>query len=142
MDAYLKPLIDQISKSYLSSQSIRTIVDTKGVALDIIRATPIGLIVTELVTNSLRHAFPQEMIAFRESQKEPCVIGIQLTNEEGSYLLKVFDNGIGMPAGFDPLTAKSLGLKLVNFLAKHQLRAKIHVNTGKGTEFIFYLDKK
>jgi two-component sensor histidine kinase len=137
MDAYLTPLIDQIVNSYGSPQSVRTNVEAKGVFLDLARATPAGLIVNELVTNSLKHAFPKEAIACREERKEPCTIGIQLTKEDGGYLLRVYDNGIGMPAGFDPLTAKSLGLKLVNFLAKHQMRAIVDVNAAQGTEFIF-----
>ena len=141
MDAYLTPLIDQIFKSYSSSKSIRIIVDAEGVALDIARASPVGLIINELVTNSLKHAFPQEEMARRANKKEPCIVGVQMTKEDSSYLLRVFDNGIGLPAGFDPLKAKSLGLKLVNFLARHQLRAKIEVNTRKGTEFIFRLGK-
>jgi two-component sensor histidine kinase len=41
-----------------------------------------------------------------------------------------------MPAGFDPLRAKSLGLKLVTFLARYQMRASVDVNTTKGTEFV------
>ena len=53
--------------------------------------------------------------------------------------LRVADNGCGLPRGFDPLTSKSLGLKLVNFLARHQLRADIEVRSDKGTEFIFSL---
>ena len=51
--------------------------------------------------------------------------------------LMVFDNGVGFPAGFDPLTAKTLGLKLVTFLAKHQMQARIALSTEKGTEFTF-----
>ncbi len=140
MDAYLTPLIDQIAKSYSTSEPVRIIVEAKGVALDIARATPLGLIINELVTNSLKHAFPPG-IECRENKEDPCTIGVRLTEENGSYLLKVYDNGIGVPAGFDPLTAKSLGLKLVNFLAKHQLGAGIEINTGKGTEFVFHLNK-
>jgi two-component sensor histidine kinase len=47
------------------------------------------------------------------------------------------DNGVGLPPGFDPAKTQTLGLKLVNFLAKHQMRAKIEVNPDGGTEFIF-----
>jgi two-component sensor histidine kinase/HAMP domain-containing protein len=137
MNAYLTPLIDQIVKSYSLSQSIRSVVDAEGITLDLGRATPIGLIINELVTNSLKYAFPPEAIACRVNQNDPCTIGIQLIQEDGSYVMKVFDNGIGLPAGFDPLTAKSLGLKLVNFLARHQLRAKLEINTNNGTEFVF-----
>ena len=136
MDAYLTPLIDQIVNSYSSPQSIRTIVEAKGVALDLARATPIGLIVNELVTNSLKHAFPHGGKECRAGQNDPCTIGVRLTKEDGSYLMSVYDNGVGLPAGFDPLTAKTLGLKLVTFLAKHQVRAKIEVKREKGTEFV------
>jgi two-component sensor histidine kinase len=47
------------------------------------------------------------------------------------------DNGIGLPPGFELSKTRTLGLKLVNFLAKHQIGAEIEVNTTKGTEFIF-----
>ena len=97
--------------------------------LDLNRATPIGLIINELVTNSLKYAFPPDTISCRADRKEPCTIGIRLTKEDGTYLLKVSDNGVGLPKGLDIKTTKSLGLKLVNFLASHQLRAKLEINT-------------
>jgi two-component sensor histidine kinase len=111
------------------------LVEAKGVTLDLARATPAGLIVNELVTNSLKHAFPKD-VACRADQKNPCTIRIRMTKENGSYLFSASDNGVGMPAGYDPLIAKSLGLKLVNFLAKHQMRAKVEVNPENGTEFV------
>jgi two-component sensor histidine kinase len=137
MDFYLTSLIEQIIKSYSSPQSIRTVIEVKEVALDLARATPVGLIVNELVTNSLKHAFPKDVIACKADPEDPCTIGIRMTEENGSYQLTVYDNGIGMAAGYDPQTAKTLGLKLVNFLAKYQMRAKVEVNTTKGTEFVF-----
>ena len=88
------------------------------------------------MTNSLKHAFPKEAIACRADRETPC-IGVRMFKENGRYQLNVFDNGIGLPAGFDPLTARSLGLKLVNFLAKHQMRAEVEVHSDNGTEFIF-----
>jgi two-component sensor histidine kinase len=73
---------------------------------------------------------------------ETCTIRISLAYEDGTYILKVADNGCGLPAEIDLTATKSLGLKLVNFLARHQLRAKIGARTDKGTEFIFRLDNK
>ena len=137
MEVYLNNLVGQIVNSYTSPQAIRIVIESQGISLDLARATPAGMIVNELVTNSLKHAFPKEVIGCLADQKDPYTIGIRLAEENGSYLLDVFDNGIGMRAGIDPLTSKSLGLKLVTFLAKHQLRATIEVNTGKGTEFLF-----
>jgi PAS domain S-box-containing protein len=136
MVQYLTPLTDLIVHSYSQPQTIRTVVEAKGISLDLTRATPIGLIINELVTNSLKHGFPQEATVCGAG-RDSCTIGIQLTKEGDSYLLNVYDNGVGMPTGFDPLAAKSMGLRLVNFLAKHQLRADVEVSTRNGTEFMF-----
>jgi PAS domain S-box-containing protein len=142
MEVYLSTLVDQVVSSFSSNQSIRTFVDAKGVTLDLNRATPIGLIINELVTNSLKYAFPPDTISCRADQKEPCTIGIRLTKEDGTYLLNVSDNGVGLPKGLDIKKTKSLGLKLVNFLASHQLRAKLEINTQNGTEFVFRFEKR
>ena len=56
-----------------------------------------GLIVNELVTNSLKYAFPQEIARDLDARKEPCTIGIHLVKEKGMYLLRVCDNGAGLP---------------------------------------------
>jgi len=72
---------------------------------------------------------------------ETCSI-LSLVHEDGTHLLTVSDNGRGLPAEIDPVATKSLGLKLVNFLAGHQLRAKIEIRTYNGTEFIFRLNKR
>jgi two-component sensor histidine kinase len=60
-----------------------------------------------------------------------------LTKEDGTYLLIVSDNGVGLPKEFNIRATKSLGLKLVNFIAHHQLRADIEIRTKNGTEFVF-----
>jgi two-component sensor histidine kinase len=142
MEVYLSTLVDQVVNSYSSTQSIRTFVDAKGVTLDLSRATPIGLIINELVTNSLKYAFPQDTITYLADRKEFCTIGIRLTKEDGTYLMKISDNGVGLPKGLDIRTTKSLGLKLVNFLARHQLRAKLEIDTKNGTEFAFRFEEK
>ena len=142
MGVYLATLLEQVVGSYSSARAVKTVVDAKGVKLDLARATPIGLIVNELVTNSLKYAFTKEAIASLKAGKEPCTIAIRLVKENGGYLMRVSDNGAGLPAGFDPNATQTLGLKLVNFLARHQLRAKVEVNTDKGTEFSFRFREK
>jgi two-component sensor histidine kinase len=69
------------------------------------------------------------------------MIRVIFTREDGNYLLTISDNGRGLPADLDPRAAKTLGLRLVNFLARHQLRAEMEVMGNKGTEFIFRLNK-
>jgi two-component sensor histidine kinase len=57
-------------------------------------------------------------------------------------VLTVNDNGRGLPTDLDPLATKSLGLRLMTFLARHQLRAEIEVLRDKGIEYIFRLNER
>jgi PAS domain S-box-containing protein len=138
METYLTNLVGQIAASYAGKGPIRTRVEARGIVLDLSRATTAGLIINELVTNSFKYAFPPgfDCIAARG---EPCTIHVTLVSEDGTFVLTVGDNGCGLPPGFDPLATKSLGLKLVKFLARHQLRADVAVRQGRGTEFVFRL---
>ncbi len=138
MEVYLNNLVRQIADTYPESMNIRTVVDVQGVALSLDRATTAGLIINELVTNSLKYAFPPGFDCMA-TRGEPCTIRVSLARKEGRDVLAVADNGRGFPEGFDPLTAKSLGLKLVNFLARHQLRAEIDIQRERGTAFVFHL---
>ena len=141
MEIYLQTLVNHIASSYKGSSKIVTSVDARGVVLDLARATTAGLIINELVTNSFKYAFPPGFNNIK-AHRDPCMILVSLVGEEGTYILTVSDNGCGLPPEFDPLTTKSLGLKLVNFLARHQLRAEIEIRGDIGTEFIFRLNNR
>jgi PAS domain S-box-containing protein len=136
MGVYLNNLVDQMQLSLTSSVPVRTVIEASDVMLDIPRATPCGLILNELVTNSFKYAFPPTFDCMQERNAPP-TISIALARNDGSYNLTYRDNGIGLPEGFDAKTAQSLGLKLVNFLAKHQMRATVDVGRQDGTEFTF-----
>jgi len=140
MEVYLNNLVGQLASSYRENTKVRIVVDVHEVALDVARATTAGLIINELVNNSFKYAFPPgfDCMAVRG---ESCTIRVSLAHEDGTDVLTVADNGCGLPEGFDPLATKSFGLKLVTFLARHQLRADVNVGTNKGTEFIFHLKK-
>jgi PAS domain S-box-containing protein len=136
MELYLTTLTDQIANSIQTQRSVKTVVNAHGVMLDIPRATPAGLIINELITNSFKYAFPESFNPSIERGAPP-TITITLSKEGGMYELTFQDNGVGLPPGVDITTTKTLGLKLVNFLARHQLRAKIEVSVACGTEFVF-----
>ncbi len=138
MEIYLTTLVNQIAGTYAETGKIKTVVDVHGVTLDLARATTAGLIINELVTNSFKYAFPPGFDC-AAARGNPCTIRVSLDLGNATYVLRVADNGRGLPEGFDPLATKSLGLKLVNFLARHQLRADIEVRSDQGTEFIFRL---
>lgn len=101
-----------------------------GIPVDIDVAIPCGLIINELVTNSLKHAFTadnnNEIV-----NKGKIRINFRSDNET---VLTVADNGIGFPESFEPEYAETSGLRLVNKLVK-QLNGKIELNTNGGTEF-------
>ena len=142
MDVYLSTLVGQIVQSYESEKPVKVRVDAHGITLDLSRATPGGLIINELMTNSLKYAFP-EYFDCETIRGAPCTIEVNLNQDDGAYILTVRDNGIGLPGDLDVGTTKTLGLKLVNFLAKHQLRASIEARSKDGAEFRFrFRDKR
>jgi hypothetical protein len=136
MGMYLTTLLDHIGNSFKATGlPVKTVVDAHGVMLDISRATPAGLIVNELVTNSFKYAFSGSRAG--KVRADPPSISITLAKNDGEYRMTVADNGPGLPPGFEIAKTQTLGLKLVNFLAVHQMRAKVEVNTENGTEFVF-----
>ena len=89
-------------------------------------AIPCGLIINELVTNALKHAFPKG----REGS-------IQVTfkrRKPGGYLLEVRDDGVGLSRDLDVCKAGSLGLQLVVILLE-QLKGKLEIDSRGGTTF-------
>ena len=95
---------------------------------DMDTAVPLGIIVNELVSNSLKHAF---------HNRNEGEIRISLRREEGdntSLVLTISDNGIGLPEYHDIEDLGSLGLQLVTSLVD-QLDGEIELKRNKGTEF-------
>jgi PAS domain S-box-containing protein len=96
------------------------------VALAVDRAIPCGLILNELITNALKHAFPDG---------RPGTIRVELARAGADgFRLVVSDDGVGLPAELDVLRSSSLGLHLVRMLVK-QLDATLEVETSRGTYF-------
>jgi len=121
---YVKRLIaNLISLSNTSPGAIRIKVDIDRFVFPPQIAVLCGLILNELVYNSLRHAFPH-------GRKGEIDIRVKSTARE-SVILVVSDNGIGVPAGFDIQGATTLGLKLVRQLAR-QLKGKVTVSNRRG----------
>ena len=101
-----------------SSNSKRISIDTncEAVELELDKAIPLGLIATELITNAFKHAF--------KDRDEGAIHIVLQKKGETEMILRVSDDGRGMPTGTDPTSSRTLGLRLVRSLS-HQLRAKI-----------------
>jgi two-component sensor histidine kinase len=141
MGVYLKNLLDQMQASLSTTVPYRINIVSDNVMLDIPRATPCGLIVNEMVTNVFKHAYPASFDCMKERGAPPTII-IALSLSDGEYTLRFSDNGVGLPAGIDITKSQSLGLKLINFLARHQLRATVNIDTSTGTAFSFRFREK
>jgi len=126
MAEYLNNLVGDILRSYSSvSSKVSSNVDVDDIYLNINTALPMGLMVNELVSNSIKHAFP-------EGEGN---ISIKLEYDGEKYILTVSDNGIGLPEDVDPFESSSLGLKLVNSLSI-QLEGDLSVLRDGETTFI------
>ncbi|MET0592279.1 MAG: histidine kinase dimerization/phosphoacceptor domain -containing protein [Polyangiaceae bacterium] len=99
--------------------------DIAPIHLSVEHAIPCGLILNELVTNSLKHAFPGG---------RPGSIHVTLRRIDGAVQLIVADDGVGLPDRIEPRELASLGLDLV-FTFAEQIEAKIDIRRSPGTEF-------
>jgi two-component sensor histidine kinase len=103
------------------------IIESKNLKLDLERAVPCGLLLNELITNSLKYAFPGN----RKGN-----LWIKLDPKNDNIVLCVGDDGIGLPEGFDFRKSKSLGLQLVNLLVEHDLQGSIALEAKMGTQYL------
>lgn len=132
--AYLQRLTQSIQQSFASA-AVALHVEAGNVILDVQQAIPCGLIVAELVTNALHHAFP-DLPANDAGAESPPEIYVAMRRQETAYTLIVRDNGVGLPAEIDLQAPQTLGLRLVRSWVRHQLKGTLAVDTNsKGTMF-------
>ena len=133
---YVKDLIRNLFMSYgVSLAAIELTIDIPGTSLGMDTAVPCGLIVNELVTNSLKHAFPQNRHGRVEIKLRRVADGMSPPAAGVRYLLTVWDDGKGFPDGIDFRATDSLGLKLVCTLTE-QLNGTIELERDSGTRFL------
>ncbi|MGB9927803.1 MAG: PAS domain-containing sensor histidine kinase [Methanosarcina sp.] len=181
---YLKRLVENLFQTYrLGNKDIKLFTELeKDVFFDMDTAVPLGLIVNELVSNSLKHAFPGRRsgeIQIKLAREPGITNGIKRTLKKGNnsqisqideskslkeelnkeelnqkeisneklggdfrnngFVLKVSDNGVGIPKELNIEESDSLGLQLINILVA-QLEGEIEIKTDTGTEFIIKVD--
>ena len=132
--AYLSDLVDNLSHAFGDDRPIVWRIDVEDVPLSVDTAIPCGLIVSELLTNALKYAFPGGR-PNAECGETDCTISVASRVDGDQITLVVADNGVGLPAEVDWGTTKTLGLQLVNILARHQLGGQVEVDRRAGTTF-------
>jgi len=126
-DKYIKSLVYHLFNSFgVKSEQIGLTVNSENIFLTMDTAIPCGLIINELVTNTLKHAFPSN----RKGE-----IKIEVSYQRNNkFTLIVADNGIGLPQDIDIENTDTLGFQLVQTLIK-QLEASLEINRENGTEY-------
>jgi two-component sensor histidine kinase len=124
---YAQSLLGYLWRAHGTAASgVRLTLDLEPVPLSVNAAVPCGLILNELASNALKHAF-------RGRDGGEVTVSLR-AGADGPVCLRVRDNGPGLPPGLDWRQADSLGLRLVQMLAG-QLHATVEVGSGEGVEF-------
>jgi two-component sensor histidine kinase len=130
---YIKSLITDLMNSYSFSSSVDTSVDVDNVNFNIDMAIPCGLIINELVTNSLKHAF-------RDRDKGKISLSLH-HREDHTFSLIVQDDGVGLPPDFAVRSTASLGMQLVGVLVR-QIGGEMKAESDQGSRFTIIFPEK
>jgi len=135
-ESYTKSIIVNLFETFgVEKDDIRLEINISRVHIDMDTSVCCGLILNELVSNCLKHAFPEDQkdrrisISFYESSPE-------------YFSFIVADNGKGLPEDIRPETASSFGLRLVYGLITYQLKGSILVESGDETRIVMSIPKK
>jgi two-component sensor histidine kinase len=121
---YVSNLADSLRASYGSkAANVELSIDVADVGLDLDTAVHLGLILNEVISNAFKHAFPEGRSGH---------LDVRLMETEVGLHLSVEDDGVGLPKGFDPETAGTLGVQLVKAVSS-QLGASVEFETNGGT---------
>jgi len=118
-------LYDIFNSYHVDEKSINLNTQVESVEMGIETAMPCGLIINELATNSIKHAFPHGNGNIK----------IELESDGEAHVLSFADDGIGLPLNIDPKKSKKLGLMVVKTLV-NQLNGVMEIDRTNGTKFI------
>ncbi len=137
LNDYVKELVDELFRSYkISTARIKLKTDLENITIGIETSIPCGLIINELMSNSLKYAFPGDREGeIKISMRSISDLESETSNPKSEIELAFSDNGVGIPENIDYRDTESLGLRLIYNLSVHQLDGKIELDSSRGTEF-------
>ncbi len=130
---YVQSLVDNVKNTFVGDVPVISTVTVDPVDLDIDTLVPCGLIINELLTNAIKHAF--------EGNDRPEINLEMIKVDDNNVSLTITDNGKGLPEGFDIYKSTGLGLKLVRTLVK-QISGTIQARSSGGTAFMLLFPEK
>jgi len=124
MSFYIRELVSYLSESFNTGQRIRFEFNVEALEMDVSQAVPLGLIMNEAITNSIKYAFPEGRNG---------LISISLSNTAPNRgLLSISDNGVGIPPHLNIIKPGSLGMSLIAGLSE-DLDGKFSIESNNGT---------
>jgi PAS domain S-box-containing protein len=133
LDSYITDLVSQLVDIYnISEIPVSTRFDIPDLHIDLNFAVPLGLMVNEIITNSLEHGLKNSSAG---------KIEVRFYEDDGTYCFSIKDNGIGLPEDFSIESTESLGLLLVSNLAQ-QINATFELRNENGVNAVICIDKE
>jgi two-component sensor histidine kinase len=135
MREYIQEIVAYLIESFDRQALVKETITISPIQLDVPLATPLGLLINEAVTNSLKYAFP-------DNRPGIITIGLQSVDPQ-SYVLTIGDNGIGLPVGFDIDSSHTMGLTMIRGLSR-QIGGELRIENQQGVQISlqFGLTKK
>jgi two-component sensor histidine kinase len=129
INTYINRIAENLFVSHgVDTAKISLKIGKKDIALSLDSAISCGLIINELITNSLKYAFPED----RKGE-----IRIEFGYlDDGQLEMRVSDDGVGLPTNFDFKDSDTLGVQIAKALAEHQLGGTVKLDSTKGTKFL------
>ncbi|MBA2327451.1 MAG: sensor histidine kinase [Actinobacteria bacterium] len=128
-DDVIRPLVRVVEET-VSTPDVRLVFDVEGDAGDLSGdvATPLAVVLNELMQNAVDHAFPRDGEGSAKGH-----VQVRLAREERELVVDVVDDGVGLPAGFTLEDGSGLGLSIVQALVKGELGGSIVLRDENGT---------
>ncbi|MBN1646890.1 MAG: response regulator [Spirochaetales bacterium] len=134
LNEYLSSLVRQIIQCCINSDNLQLKYEGEDIFVDIDIASPLGLVISELISNCLRHAFPDNRNG---------IVSIKMhISPNGDLIIEIMDDGAGVPADFSPKKHFHLGLNTVFDMIKHQLQGQITFVSEQGLCWKIKIPKK
>jgi two-component sensor histidine kinase len=123
MHDYIEEVVAYLHESYCLDQLVRFQLEVAPIELDVTQAVPLGLIINEVITNAFKYAFPDG---------RPGTVCLSLQRQgEAAYQLTIADDGVGLPAHYDPSQSHSLGMTLLHGFSA-QLGGELTITSQAG----------
>ena len=128
LNVYLENLVERLITAYKTSLGdVSLLCKAEAIPITIQTAIPLGLVINEVVSNALKHAFPDN----RDGQ----IMVIAKKNGKNGLKIRIKDDGTGMTQGFDLNKSETLGMHIIQDIVELQLFGKITTSTTRGVEY-------